>query len=99
MFFFNKRGQIYQIDKIDSGEVPALYQLVDLMNDEVPGHYYKEELAKAPTPNYKKHFFEVEEILKKKKRKNVLYYYVKYMFYPPKFNEWIPARNMKIVKS
>ena len=94
-----QRGQIYQIKGIDSGEKPPLYSLVDLMNDTVPGHYYKEELLKAPSVNYKKHFFEVEEILAKKYINKKLYYYVKYLFYPKKFNQWIPAKNLKSVEN
>lgn len=65
------------------------------MNDAVPGHFYKEELTVAPNVNHKKHYFEVEDILKKKLIKNKLYFYVKYMFYPKKFNQWIPAENLK----
>ncbi len=66
------------------------------MNDAVPGHYYKEELIKAPNIEYNEHFFEVEKILKKKIVKKKLFYYCKFMFYPNKFNQWIPSENMKI---
>ncbi len=65
------------------------------MNDKVPGHFYKEELTRAPNIEFKNHFFEVEKIIKKKKIKKKLHYYVKYMFYPNKFNQWIPAENLK----
>lgn len=65
------------------------------MDDKVHGHYYKEELAKAPNVNYKKDFFEVEKVIKKKTIKKKLFYYVKFMFYPSKFNLWIPAGNLK----
>ncbi len=78
--------------------MPALYSLEDLMNDKVPGHFYKEELTLAPTVNYNKHFFEVEEVLKKKKIKKKLHFFVKYLYYPKKFNQWIPADNIKHVK-
>ncbi len=74
-----------------------MYSLVDLMKDKVSGHFYKEELTPAPTINYKKKFFEVEKILKKKTVKRKLFYYVKYMFYPQKFNQWIPAGNLNEV--
>lgn len=67
------------------------------MKDKVAGHFYKEELVKAPNIEYLNHFFEVETILKQKRLKKKLFYYVKYMFYPDKFNEWIPAENMKTI--
>ena len=43
------------------------------MKDKVPGHYYFEQLTKAPVPDYQKDFFLIEKILgekivKKKKR-------------------------------
>ena len=80
---------------MDSGEKPPLYSLVDLMNDKVPGHFYKEELQKAPSVDYNKHFFEVEKVIKKKTIKKKLYLYVKFMYYPNKFNQWIPFENVK----
>lgn len=65
------------------------------MHDRLPGFYYREQLTKAPDVNYKTQFFEVEKILKTKKIKNKTFYYVKYMWYPKKFNQWIPATNLK----
>lgn len=91
-----QRGQIFQISAIDTYEVPPLFSLVDLMKDKVPGHFYKEELVKAPSVEYKKDFFEIEKILKKKKVRSEIYYFVKFMFYPPKFNDWINSKNMNI---
>lgn len=67
------------------------------MQDRVPGHFYKEELVRAPEVENKNHFFEIEKILRKKKVNDILYYYVKYLFYPSKFNEWICSENMKIL--
>ncbi len=77
---------------------PPIYTIVDLLQDKVPGHFYKEELVKAPNVNYNKHFFEVEEILKTKTVNFKKFFYVKYMFYPKKFNQWIPAENLKTVQ-
>jgi hypothetical protein len=59
-----KRGQIFQISKIDASILPPLFSLVDLMKDPVPGHFYREQLTVAPNPNLKTDFFEVEKILK-----------------------------------
>lgn len=74
---------------------PELYQLNDLMKDPVKGYYYKEQLTKSPNPNYQKDFFEVEKILKTRKIKGNTYYLVKYLYYPPKFNQWLPQSNFK----
>ncbi len=75
---------------------PPIFTLIDLMEDKVAGHFYKEELVKAPDVNYKKDFFEVEEILRRKTVKSKKLYFVKYMFYPKKFNQWIAAENLTI---
>ena len=60
----------------------------------MPGHYYKEQLTKAPKPDYQKDFFFVEKILGEKKVKGKKYYLVKYLYYPSKFNEYVPAENL-----
>lgn len=45
-----QRGQIYQIARVDALRKPVMFQLKDLLGDEVKGRYYKEQLRKAPTP-------------------------------------------------
>ena len=65
------------------------------MKDEVPGHYYFEQLTKAPEPNYKSDFFLVEKILGEKIVQRKKYFLVKFLFYPSKFNQYIPAENFK----
>ena len=93
-----QKGQIFQIEKIDASVKPELYSLVDLMKDKYPGKYYRKQLTKAPSPNYKKDFFAVEKILKSKIVKKKKFYLVKYLFYPSKFNQYVPAENMKFGK-
>jgi hypothetical protein len=75
-----------------------LYTLIDLMKDKVPGHFYRQQLTKAPTPNYKKDFFFVEKILSEKTMKGQKYYLVKYLYYPSKFNQFVPEKNLKFEK-
>lgn len=69
-----KRGQIYQVAKIDASIKPPLFSLIDLMKDPVPGHFYQEQLTKAPSPDYKKDFFEVEKVLQTKTIKKKKYF-------------------------
>lgn len=89
------RGQIFQINEVRAQETPPLYKLVDLLKDSVKGFYYKEELIKAPNPNYNNDFFEVEKILKTKIIKGEKFVLVKYLYYPSKFNQWLPEKNLK----
>jgi hypothetical protein len=94
----SKRGEIYQISEVRANVLPPIYSLVDLMNDPVPGHFYAAQLTKAPIPNYKKDFFLVEKILGEKSVRGKKYFLVKFLFYPSKFNEYIPAENFKTSK-
>ena len=93
--FYLQRGQIFQIQHVNASVLPPLYTLVDLMKDKVPGHYYFEQLTKAPAPNYKTDFFMVDKILGEKKVRGEKYYFVKFLYYPSKFNQFIPAKNFK----
>ena len=93
-----QRGQIFQIVQIDAGVLPPLFSLIDLMKDPYPGHYYKEQLTKAPKPDFKKDFFFVEKVLSEKKIKGKKYFLVKYLYYPSKYNQFVPEENLKLGK-
>ena len=73
--------------------IPVLYKLIDLNKDPVEGHYYREQLTKAPAPKPSDYFF-VEKILGQKKIKGVEHYLVKYLYYPNKFNQYVPKSNL-----
>ena len=64
------------------------------MKDPVPGQFYTEQLTKSPPPKDTDYFF-VEKILGKKKLHGVQHYLVKYLFYPNKFNQYVPVTNFK----
>lgn len=74
---------------------PPMFKLQDLMNDAVPGQFYQEQLTKSPPPKASDYFF-VEKVLGQKKIKGVLHYLVKYLYYPNKFNQYIPKSNFKM---
>jgi len=83
------------VSSVDASIFPPLYSLIDLMKDKVPGHFYRQQLTQAPAPNYKKDFFSVEKILSEKTIKGQKYFLVKYLYYPSKFNQFVPAKNIK----
>jgi hypothetical protein len=64
------------------------------MKDPVPGHFYQEQLTVAPSPDYKKDFFEVEKIIASKTIKKKKFYLVKFLYYPSKFNEFVSEENL-----
>ena len=78
-----------------SERLPVMFKLKDLLKDDVPGQYYRQQLTKSPAPKDSDYFL-VEKILGEKKIKGVQHYLVKYLFYPNKFNQYIPKTNFKI---
>ena len=70
-----------------------MYNVIDLLKDPVEAFYYREQLTKSEPPKASDYFF-VEKILGKKKIKGVVHYLVKYLYYPNKFNSYVPASNL-----
>lgn len=68
------------------------------MNDDVKGKFYKEQLTKAPKPDYKKNFFEIEKVIKTKVINKKKYLFVKFLYYPSKFNEYVLMDNVIVSK-
>ena len=93
-FKLNQRGQLFQVSEVLAQIEPVMFKLVDLMKDKVEGQFYREQLTKAPAPKASDYFF-VEKILGKKKIKGVDHFLVKYLYYPNKFNQYVPSANLK----
>lgn len=62
------------------------------MNDLVKGYFYEEQLLKSPIPK-PNDLFEVEKVLNTKTVRGKKYFLVKYLYYPNKFNQYIPEEN------
>jgi len=60
-----KRGQIFQVKEINSLIIPPIYKLIDLMKDDVKGHFYAEQLTKCPSPEKKNISLKLKKCLKK----------------------------------
>lgn len=65
------------------------------MGDKVSGWFYKQQLTLSPKPDYNRSFFEIEKVISKKIVKKQKYLYVKFLYYPKKFNQWVLAENVK----
>ena len=94
-FFLFQRGQLFRISKISSSILPVMYQLEDLMGSAILGQFYAANLHLAPQKSLSE-FFEVEKILKSKKIDNEKFVFVKYQFYPKKFNQWVKFSDLKV---
>lgn len=72
-----------------------MYKLKDLMGSPQEGQFYAANLHLAPE-NALSDCFEVETILDRKTVDNEKFAYVKYQFYPPKFNQWVKLSDLKV---
>lgn len=81
--------------KVDATIQPELFYLRDLMNHPVSGSFYRQQLFLAPKPSLDLSFFEVEDVIFKRKFNGKTYYYVKFLFYPDKFNKYVTYQELK----
>lgn len=90
----SKRGQIFKISEVKAQILPPIFSLVDLMNDKIKQNFYAEQLTKAPNPNTEQNLFAVERVLHTKKIRGVKYYKCRFLYYPPKFDQYIKESDM-----
>lgn len=65
------------------------------MGSPVLGQFYAANLHLAPKKALGE-FFQVEKILKTKTIDNEKFVFVKYQFYPKKFNQWVKYSDLKV---
>ena len=78
-------GEVFRIYKIKQTS-PTTYNLVDLLDENITGAFYEEELSPTKLPET----YAVESILDSDKNKLL----VKWRDYPPKFNSWIHKNSI-----
>ena len=72
-------------------ESKNLYRLRDLLDEDIDGYFYENELQKIEKEDDA--VFRIEKVIRKRKKgKEIL---VKYMGWPNKFNAWINAENVE----
>lgn len=71
-----------------------MFTVVDLMNCPLKQNFYASQLTKAPNPNFEKNLFAVEKVLETKKIRGVKYYKCRFLYYPPKFDQYIKESDM-----
>ena len=70
---------------------PITYRLKDLLEDDVEGSFYDQELQKV-----EQEIFRIEEVLEDDKESGESY--VKWSGYPDTFNEWIPSEDLNLIE-
>lgn len=86
---------MFKVSQVLSEIKPVMFKLVDLLNDQVQGTFYREQLTKTSSPA-KHEYFLVEKILGRKKINGQQHVLVKYLYYPNKFNQYILEKNLVI---
>ena len=86
-------GELFTISKrYYRGTIPV-YRLRDLQNEEIKGTFYQSELQGVdinPDQTWK-----VEKVLNTKGKGPNKQYYVKWKYYPKKFNSWVKASDIE----
>ena len=80
--------EVFVVTKVHSDAVPITYRVKDLMDEEIDGRFYAEELQLIkydPDATFK-----IEKVLRTRRRRGRPEIYVKWLGYPDKFNSWIP---------
>ena len=83
--------EVFKIVFIDTTKRPYMYELQDLLGEEIKGKFYGEELQKTDL----KDFSVVEKIVEERKVKGKKLYLIKYDGYSEKFNEWLTEEQLE----
>ena len=81
----NWTDEVFVIVERVRGVYPRVYRIKDLLEENVNGTFYEEELQKVPKPTE----FRIESVLRRKTVRGRRQMLVKWIGYPDKFNEWI----------
>ena len=85
-------GEIFTVSqRFRRGQVP-IYRLKDYFGEPITGIFYQSELQKVDLND--NNMFKIEEILKERGRGQNKEYFVKWLYWPKKFNSWIKANTV-----
>ncbi|WAR24132.1 YMD3-like protein [Mya arenaria] len=86
-------GEVFRVQtRYHRGFLP-IYRLKDLQDESIKGTFYESELQKVHVDT--EQTWKVEKVLKRRGKRRNLQYFVKWKYFPKKFNSWIPASDME----
>ena len=88
----NYTEEIFKVQQVIYTK-PFVYRLEDLLGEDVDGLFYEQELSYVPNPDEIE--YKIEKVIRRKTVKGKRMALVKWKGYPDKFNEWIPAEDIK----
>ncbi len=86
----NWSEEVFKIIEVDESDNPVMYELEDLLGEEVKGKFYIQELQKTDLKDYAI----VEKVLREKTVRGQKMYLVKYRGYDNRFNEYITEEQL-----
>lgn len=86
----NWTNEVFVVVKRVRGVTPRAYQIKDLLDEDVAGTFYTQELQKVPKPTE----FRIESVIRRKTVNGQRKMLVKWIGYPDKFNEWIAEEQI-----
>ena len=84
--------ELFIIDKI-LPTVPTTYVLKDLLDEEISGTFYQQEIQKVSAST--EPIYRIEKVIRQKKTKGITKYFGKWLGYPDKFNSWIEDKDLQ----
>ena len=83
-------GEYFVVHSINRRMPVAMYKLESMDTGEViQGSFYKEEMQRV-----RGDVFKVERVLGRRRRRGVLEYKVRWLFFGPRHDSWVPAGNL-----
>ena len=71
--------------------------LADMSGDVITGTFYNEELQKPYVTDDT--IYKIEKVLKKRTYRGTKQVYVKWLYYPRKFNSWVDASSVEKINT
>jgi hypothetical protein len=88
--------ELFRIRKINFTQQPIVYELEDLMGEDILGNFYEEEIQKSKFKDNLKVFEKIKQQKTENGKKKM--FLVSYKHLPSKFNEWLNENEFKKLK-
>jgi len=86
-------GEIFNIIQRSRRDNIPIYKISDYAGEPIVGTFYEAELQKVALDENAS--FKIEKILKTRQRKGKKEYFVKWLYYPKKFNSWVTEESVQ----
>ena len=93
-YYPNFSEHIYTVEKSIKGDRKYVFKIKDYSGKVLKQIFYPEQLLKI-----KDNLYRVEKILKRRTRRGVKEVFVKWLNFPPSYNSWIPAKDVKELRN